>query len=254
MTGMAMVPPRAARWLLLLFLLMLWDAAVRFSHASPILVAPASDVLWHMARILAGQDALPGFYANAWVTIEEVLAAFAISSVVGVLVGIAVVGSKLIGDAFEPLLLMVYAIPKIILYPLIVLMLGAGSLSKIALAVAIGVFVVMFNTAAGLRQVDPSYLRLARSLGYGSWRIFFKVQLPAAAPTIVAGLRLGFGYSIVGVLTGELLVVNAGLGFLIDQASVNYATGQLYALIALTLILGAAANSLFGAVERRWAK
>jgi NitT/TauT family transport system permease protein len=251
---MSRLRPGIARALLLLGLLVLWEVSSRLSSASRILVVPASDVMWQMARMVAGQDSLPSFYANVGVTVEDVLAAYAISASFGVVIGIAVASSKLIGDAFEPLLLVAYAVPKIILYPLIVLMLGTGSLSKIAFAVTIGLFVVIFNTAAGLRQVEPSYLRLARSLGYGRWRIFFKVQLPAAAPTIFAGLRLGFGYTIIGVLTGELLVVNAGLGFLIDWASVNYATSQLYALIAMTLVLGAVANLLFNMFERRWSK
>jgi NitT/TauT family transport system permease protein len=254
MTGMARLRPGTARVMLLVGLLVLWEVSSRLSSASRILVAPASDVLWQMARIVLGQGSLPSFYANAWVTVEEILAAYTISASLGMLIGIAVASSKLIGDAFEPLLLVVYAIPKIILYPLVVLMLGTGALSKIAFAVTVGLFVVIFNTAAGLRQVDPNYLRLARSLGYGAWRIFFKVQIPAAARTIFAGLRLGFGYTIIGVLTGELLVVNSGLGFLIDWASVNYATSQLYALIAMTLVLGAAANVIFNKVERRWAK
>jgi NitT/TauT family transport system permease protein len=78
--------------------------------------------------------------------------------------------------------------------------------------------------------------------------------LPAAAPTILAGLRLGFGYTIIGIMTAELLVVNAGLGFLIDQASFNYRTPQLYALIIITLGIGAIGNSLFSLLERRWVR
>jgi NitT/TauT family transport system permease protein len=246
--------PGTARLLLLLGMLVVWEVSCRLSSASPILVSPASDVLWQMGRIVLGSDSVPGFYANAWVTIEEIAVAYAISASLGMLIGIAVAGSKLIGDAFEPLLLVAYAVPKIILYPLIVLMFGTGALSKIAFAVFIAVFVIIFNTAAGLRQIEPSYLRLARSLGYGKWRIFLKVQIPAAAPTIFAGLRLGFGYTIIGVVTGELLVVNAGVGFLIDWAAVNYATPQLYALILLTLIVGAAGNAVFTKAERRWAR
>ena len=76
----------------------------------------------------------------------------------------------------------------------------------------------------------------------------------AAAPTILAGLRLGLGYTIIGVLTGELLVVNQGLGSLINWASVNYFTPQLFALILLTLAIGIAGNMLFSVFERRWVK
>jgi NitT/TauT family transport system permease protein len=85
-------------------------------------------------------------------------------------------------------------------------------------------------------------------------QIFLKVILPAAAPTILAGLRLGFGYTIIGVLTAELLVINAGFGFLIDWASFNYATPQLYAIIIITFGVGVIGNSLFSLLERRWGR
>jgi NitT/TauT family transport system permease protein len=163
-------------------------------------------------------------------------------------------GSKVIGDAFEPILLALYAIPKVILYPLIVLVLGVGLAPKIVFGVMLGIFVVIFNTVAGVRQVEPNYVRLAHALGYRTTRIFFKVILPAAAPTILAGLRLGFGYTIIGILTAELLVVNAGLGFLIDWASSSFLTPQLYALIIVALGIGVIGNSLFDLLERRWAR
>ena len=78
--------------------------------------------------------------------------------------------------------------------------------------------------------------------------------IPAAAPTILAGLRLGFGYTILGIITAELLVVNAGLGLLIDWASFNYYTPQLYALIIITLCIGVIGNGLFSVLERRWVR
>lgn len=187
-------------------------------------------------------------------TLFELLVAYAIASVVGVVLGVLFASSKLIGDAFEPLLLALYAIPKIILYPLVVLMLGIGMLPKIVFGVLVGIFVIIFNTTAGLRQVEPNFIRLARSVGYGRAATFFKVSLPAAAPTILAGQRLGLGYTIIGVLAAELLVVNEGIGFLIDWASVNYFTPQLYALIIVALAIGAGGNALFSVFERRWVR
>src|SRR3990170_3631502 len=99
---------------------------------------------------------------------------------------------------------------------------------------------------------EPVYIGLARSMGYNKFEIFFKVILPAAAPTMLAGLRLGFGLSIIGVIVGELLVVNAGLGYLIDWAAFQYFTPQLYALIIITLTIGVGGNYLFTGLERRW--
>jgi NitT/TauT family transport system permease protein len=251
---MRSLSPAIARLLLVLALLGLWELFTRLSSVSPILIAPPSLILWQMAQIVARASNVPDFYANAGVTLGEILIAYGLAALLGILTGIAVASSKVIGDAFEPILLVLYAIPKIILYPVIVLMIGTGSATKIVFGVIVGIFVIIFNTAAGLRQVEPNYVRLARSLGYGEARIFFKVELPAAAQTILAGLRLGFGYTIIGVITGELLVVNAGLGFMIDWASVNYYTAQLYALIVITLAIGVVANYAVGRLERRWVR
>ncbi|HKT18403.1 MAG TPA: ABC transporter permease subunit [Stellaceae bacterium] len=246
--------PALARWAVVLTVLVLWEAIDRLAALSPIIVAPPSAVFLQIIRTLFGDQTVPGFYLNAAITVGEVVAAYLIAMVVGVLLGLIFASSKVVGDAFEPILLVLYAVPKIILFPLLILILGIGVLPNVAFGVLLGVFVVIFNTSAGLRQIEPNYLRLARSLGYGRRAIFFKVVLPAAAPTIVAGLRLGFGYTIIGVITAELLVVSAGLGSLIDYATVNYLTAPLYALVLITLAIGIAGNSLFSVVERRWIK
>jgi NitT/TauT family transport system permease protein len=251
---MRKLSPALARLALVVALLALWEILTRLSSVSAILIAPPSAILWQMMQILVRTSNVPDFYANAWLTIVEILIAYSFAAVIGVLTGIAVASSKVIGDAFEPILLVLYAVPKIILYPVIVLMIGPGPATKIIFGIFVGIFVVIFNTAAGLRQVEPNYLRLAHSLGYRSAKIFFKVELPAAAQTVLAGLRLGFGYTIIGVLTGELLLVNAGLGYLIDWASVNYYTAQLYALILIALAIGVVANYVVGRIERRWVR
>jgi NitT/TauT family transport system permease protein len=249
-----LLSPAVARLLLVLALLVLWEVFTRLSSVSAILIAPPSAVLWQMVQIVIRASNVPDFYANAGVAIAEILAAYGLAAVFGVLIGLAVASSKVIGDAFEPILLVLYAVPKIILYPILVLIIGTGPATKIVFGVLVGIFVIIFNTAAGLRQIEPNYVRLAHSLGYGKAKIFFKVELPAAAQTILAGLRLGFGYTIIGVLTGELLLVNAGLGYMIDWASVNFYTAQLYALIIITLALGVVANYVVGQVERRWVR
>jgi NitT/TauT family transport system permease protein len=251
---MGRISPGVTRVGLIVVVLIAWELFARLGGVSHILIAPPSEVVAQGYALFASAGTDTAFYSNIWITIEELLVAYAIAAGGGLALGFAFASSKAIGDAFEPILLVLYAIPKIILYPLILLMLGIGILPKIVFGVMVGIFVIVFNTAAGIRQVEPNYIRLARSLGYSPTLIFFKTILPAAAPTIMAGLRLGFGYTIIGIMAAELLVVNAGIGFLIDRASFNYHTAQLYALIIITLGIGAVGNSLFGLIERRWAR
>jgi NitT/TauT family transport system permease protein len=246
--------PAIARLIFVFGVLVLWEGFSRWAKVSPILLAPPSKVFAEIVDIFVGRSEVPDFLPNALTTLGEVVAAYAITASLGILIGIGFASSKAIGDAFEPVLLVLYAIPKIILYPVIILILGIGALPNIVFGVLLGIFVIVFNTTAGLRQVEPNFIALARSVGYGRMAIFVKVVLPAAAPTILAGLRLGFGYTVIGVVTGELLVVNAGLGSLIDWASVNYRTPELYALILITLCIGVIGNSFFSRLERRWVR
>jgi NitT/TauT family transport system permease protein len=246
--------PAVARAMIVLCVLVFWEISTRFSSTSRILVAPPTEILWQVMKIVATTSNVPNFYSNVWITVQEFIGAFAISAVLGISLGLLFASSKLMGDAFEPILLVLYAIPKVILYPLFVLILGVGMVPKIIFGITVGIFVIIFNTSAAVRQIDPNYARLAYSLGYGKVLTFFKIILPAAAPTILAGLRLGFGYTVVGVMAAELLVVTNGLGSLIDWASFNYFTPQLYALIFITLLIGIVGNSFFSILERRWVK
>jgi len=150
---MRKLSPALARLLLVLVLLALWEIFTRLSSVSVIIIAPPSAIVWQMAQIIIRASNVPDFYANAWLTIAEILIAYGTAGVLGVLIGIAVASSRVIGDAFEPILLVLYAVPKIILYPVIVLMIGTGPATKIVFGVFVGIFVIIFNTAAGLGTV-----------------------------------------------------------------------------------------------------
>ena len=243
-----------ARIILLFVLVALWEGFTRLGNVSPILVAPPTEIVVHIGRILTGYTTVPEFYPNLSITLREIAFAFGLTLGFGLLVGAVVGGLKTVADAYMPILLVAFAIPKIIIYPIIFLLMGTEMMPKIVFGFIVGVFAVIFNTAAGIRQVDRNYITLAHAVGLNKVEIFFKVILPAAAPTILAGLRLGFGYTIIGVIVGELLVVNAGLGYLIDWAAFQYFTPQLYALILITLSIGVAGNYVFGIFERMWVK
>jgi NitT/TauT family transport system permease protein len=246
--------PNLARYSFIILGLVVWEAFVRLGTVSPILVAPPSIVIWHILRIFSTFTTVPEFYTNAWITLRELIAGYFFTVFVGVGLGLAFAMNKTVADAFEPIVLVFYAIPKIILYPIVFLMLGTEMMPKIVYGFMVGVFVVILNTSAGIRQVEPVYVGLARSMGYNKVEVFFKVVIPAAAPTMLAGLRMGFGRTIIGVIVGELLVVNAGLGYLIDWAAFQYFTPELYALIIITLSLGYFGNLGFDILERRWIK
>ena len=177
--------PGYARLILIFALLALWEGFVRMGNVSPILVAPPTEIFMHIGRIIIGRTTVPDFYPNLSITIREIAFAYGLTLGFGLFIGALVAGVKIVGDAFMPILLVAFAIPKIIIYPIIFLMMGTEMMPKIAFGFIVGVFAVIFNTAAGLRQVDKIYITLARSVGLSNVEIFFKVILPAAAPTIL---------------------------------------------------------------------
>jgi NitT/TauT family transport system permease protein len=140
-----------------------------------------------------------------------------------------------------------YATPIIALAPLLILWFGIGIWSKIAVVFSLVVFPVIINTEAGIRQTDPQLIEAAKSFCANRWQIFAKVSLPAASPMILAGLRLGVGRGLIGVVVGELAGSRAGLGFLINNASQVFNMPQVFAAI---IILAAAGILLTAGLQR----
>ena len=138
----------------------------------------------------------------------------------------------------DPLVALAYPIPKIALLPLIVLWLGIGEASKVAV-IAVGAFFPVFISAVtGLRGTSPSLMRAAKSLGATRWQVIQKVMIPAALPVLFAGLRLAAGMSLLLVVSAEMIAATRGLGYLILYAGDLLQTTRLMAGIAVLSALG----------------
>ena len=133
-----------------------------------------------------------------------------------------------------------------------VLILGLGETSKIAIVLYGCAWPILLNTISGLRTVDPLLLKAARSLGLGPLRLFQKVVLPAAVPTIFTGIRLAGAYSILILIAAELVGAKAGLGYLITYAQYNFDVPTMYAGIITISAIGLVINQLMVVLERRF--
>jgi ABC-type nitrate/sulfonate/bicarbonate transport system permease component len=155
----------------------------------------------------------------------------------------------------QPIIAATFPIPKIALLPLLILWLGIGEASKVAV-VALGVFFPMaINTYAGVRQADPLLIRAAVSFGAGRWSVIRKVILPSALPMVFAGLKLGAGTALLLLVAAEQIAADAGIGFLILQSGNLMETTQLMVGIVVLSLLGVASYWALGALERvviRW--
>ncbi|GAB2506852.1 hypothetical protein GCM10027064_00450 [Microbacterium petrolearium] len=185
------------------------------------------------------------------ISLQRVLLGFLFGSVAGLAVA-AVVGLSRAGDVlFGPLLAALRAVPSLAWVPLLILWMQIGEESKVTL-VAIGAFFPVFTTVAlGLKHVDPLLVEAGRSFGYRGWDLFRTVQLPAAVPSLISGLRLGLAQAWLFLVAAELLGASMGLGWLLSTAQTTGRVDQILLAIILLALLGTATNALLQLAERR---
>src|SRR5262249_12225420 len=148
----------------------------------------------------------------------EIAIALAIGGVSGVAVGIALVSSKLMQRAFEPLLYYLGPTPKIIFFPVMIMWFGVGPGSKVAMGAVSCFFPVALSVAGGMRQIDRVLIRVGRSFRANTWQMVTKIYMPAMRHPIINGVRLGLGVALIGTLLAETKLSNRGVGFMVNQA------------------------------------
>lgn len=229
-----------------------WEGATRFRIVHPLLMSPLSAIILKIIEIVSLRSNIPNFPDHVMVTLTEIGAAYALVVTFGLFFGFILAEVKLMGDTFYPLILLFYAIPSVVIYPILYITLGIGQQSVIALAFILGLFPVLVNSMAGFRQVERPLINVGRSMGATRWALYTRIIFPAAAPAIVSGLRLGMASTVIGVVVAEMIASYAGLASLIDWASSMLLTTYLYALVVITISVAVGINLLFGALERRF--
>ncbi len=222
--------------------LAVWIALTATGTVDPFLLPPPSDVAGAFADI--ARDRIT--YEELATTLKEIAIAFAIAAGLGLAVGIPVGWYGLLRRAYEPLLANLYAIPIIVLYPLLALLLGLGSASKIALAAIYAFFPVTIATVVGAGGVDRTLVTAARSMGARGASLLRTVVLPSALPQIVNGLQLAVVLVTLAVVGGEFIAGSAGIGYLLATAGQAYRTDEMYAFIVVVILLAIVLNGLMG--------
>jgi NitT/TauT family transport system permease protein len=188
---------------------------------------------------------------HAWVSSQEFLIGFAIASLTGIAIGFAMASSSDVASTLGPWVAGIYATPIIALAPLLILWFGIGIWSKVAVVISLVIFPVIINTEAGIRSTDRQLVEVARAFRASRSQIFTKVSFPCALPFILAGLRLGVGRGLIGVVVGELFGARAGIGFLIVQSAEAFNMPRVFAGIVLLAAAGILMNAGFQALERK---
>jgi NitT/TauT family transport system permease protein len=231
----------------LAFFLLAWWLLSRWSGLSAFILPPPDAVWDRFLRALADGSLL----RHAGVTLLEVLGGLAIGVSVATVVGYVLAKSRLLERLLAPYIVASQSIPVVAIAPLLVIWFGPGRLSKVLISSLIVFFPVLINTIVGVRGVPEELRDLMRSLRATRWQIFTLLEVPAAMPVLLGGLKIGATLSVIGAVVGEFVGSEMGLGFLISLARGLYDSALTY-VVVFTLI--AMALSLYGIVsllERR---
>ncbi len=191
----------------------------------------------------------PKVIAALYMCVAEIAAAYALSILFGVLIGLAVGASRFSRGAFFPIVLLLYAIPQVALLPLVILMFGLGPAAKIAFGLSHGIFPIIVNVVAGMRDVKELHMRAALSMGASRVDIVRYVVLPHMVPSLFTGLRLGMTMTLLGVILAELYVSQGGVGYYTRVFAESYNPAPLFALIGCLAAIAIAFNELVRIAE-----
>jgi NitT/TauT family transport system permease protein len=229
----------------------LWQLTVEFEILDPTVTSNPGDVASFLWNAL-GTSVL---WTNLEATITAMVLAFLLASVVGVVVGISLALLPRFERIVSPYLDALNSMPRIALAPVFVVGFGLTINAKIALAFSIVVFIVITAARAGVRSVDVDIMRLATVLGANRRQMFTKVLFPVAVPSIFGGLRLGVIYSLLGVVTAELIASREGMGQLLQEYASLFQIDGVYALLIVLALVASVLNAGMAALEKhllRW--
>ena len=236
------------RFGLLAALLAVWEVAGR--AANPLLAVPPSAVLPALRDLLLLRS-YPELPASLWLTLREIGAAYMLAVAAGLGCGFMLGMHRLVGRVWGPMLAALYAVPAVVWYPSLMLFFGLDAASKIAFGFLLGFFPITLAVLAGVRQVNPQLVTVARAYGAGAVTVFRRVMLPSMLFTLVGGLRTGLALCVIGVIVGEILGSKAGMGALINHAYGLLRTADYVALVLVTLVLVVGSDVLASLLERR---
>ena len=247
---------KVAFWRLFILVVFLggWEIASQTGLIDEFFFSKPTDIAARLyGWITEGTSEGPLWY-HLWVTMEEALLGFFTGAAAGIVVGIALGRNRMLADVFSIYIKLINSIPRVVLAPIFIMILGLGLASKVALAFVMVFFVVFANAFQGVREADRNLIANARILGANGWQLTRSVVVPSAMSWIFASLHVSFGFAIVGAIVGEFVGSRHGIGLLINIAKGAFDAAGMYAAIVVIMVVALAAEQLMTLVERRLAK
>ena len=226
-------------------LVALWQALVSFGYA-PITLLPSPG---HVFERLARQLLTATFQGEIAATLFRLFAGFAIAVVLGVSIGLVAAASPAVNAVVRPIVRVLAPLPKVALYPALLLLLGFGHESKITLVAADALFPILLSTYYGASTVEQKLIWSAMAAGTPARQILFKVVLPAAAPSILTGCRIGLVISCIVVFLAEMITSTDGLGHVLVTAARTFQAVDMFVPLITISLLGLILNGLLEALR-----
>lgn len=225
----------------------IWQLFSVLGIGRPVIVQSPGAVATRLVDLIATGELWP----NLWSTLSATFIALGLSMLVGIPLGLILGMLPRVRRVLAPFISALNATPRVALAPVFIILFGLDTEGKVALAFTIVVFMLLVNSEAGAMAADPELLRLMATLGASKFAVITKVVLPAAVPSILAGVRLGLIYSLLGVVTSELIAAEGGVGQMIARAAGVFDLATVYAIIVVLMIIAATLNMLTEGLERR---
>src|SRR5258707_8975965 len=233
--------------------LLFWELVSRLLVSNALFLAAPSQIAVAIYQLsLTGE-----LWRHMAISAQEFAVGYVIASVIGIGFGFGMANSVRFKQAMQPWISGFYATPTIALAPLFILWFGIGIWSKVLVVIFLVLFPVTINTEAGIRTTSDRLIEMLRSFGASRRQIFLKVSLPSATPFILAGLKLGIGRGLIGVVVAELFGSRAGLGQLISQSADSFNMPNLFAAVIILAAAGIVLTAGFGWLEGKlvpWTK
>ncbi|ADL12830.1 ABC transporter permease [Acetohalobium arabaticum] len=197
--------------LILAALIIGWQLAAKYKIVDPFITSYPSQIIKTIYEMSLNGE----LFKHIWVTVYETLIGFLLGATGGLVIASILWWSDYLSQIFEPFIIVLNALPKMALGPVLIIWLGNGTIAIIGMALLISIIVTIVMVYNGFKETDQNKIKLLRTLGADKFQIFKKVVLPDNLPTIFGALKVNIGLSLVGTIVGEFLVSEAGLGYLI---------------------------------------
>lgn len=234
------------RWAILIFFIAAWELAARTGVIDPFITSSPSRVITTIANLYSEGT----LFMHIWVTLAETILGFVLGTLLGTVIAMLLWWSDTFCKIMDPYLVILNALPKIALGPILIVWIGSGMDSIVVMALLVSLVVTIMTVLAGFLEEKAQRALLMQTLGATKWQTFKMVILPASVPTIVSALKLSVGMSWVGVIVGEYLVSKAGLGYLIVYGGQVFKLDLVMASIVILCVLTALMYYAVTALEK----